>query len=78
MKLKELWSWLKRATKGKEKTDRLIEKEDPYATIKHKTQKRYLGVRALGQHNNRKATRGRHIQYVHVGDTSKPIYHGAK
>jgi hypothetical protein len=77
MKFKELWSWLKKAGKTKPE-ERAIEKEDPYATVKHETQRRYLGVRAIGKHNNRKETRGRHIQYVHSGNTSKPIYHGAR
>jgi len=78
MKLKELWNWLTRANKGKEKVEREIEKSDPFATIKHKTKDRYLGIRFIGQHNNRKATRGRHIQYVLGDGISKPIYHGAK
>jgi hypothetical protein len=77
MKFKELWNWLKKA--GKQKTaKREIEKEDPMAMIKHKTQKRYLGIRSIGSHNNRKRTRGRHIQYVHAEGTSKPIFHGPK
>jgi len=37
-----------------------------------------IGVRFYLTHNNRKLTRGRHVQYVHVGGRSKPIYHGAK
>ena len=74
MKLKEIFNWLKRAGKP-EKEVRPIDIEDPYATIKHKT--RSLGFRMMISHNNRKQTRGRHIQYTYVGRYSKPIYHSA-
>jgi hypothetical protein len=36
-----------------------------------------LGSRPHTRHNNRKYTRGRNTQYVHVGKFTKPIYHGA-
>jgi hypothetical protein len=77
MKLKELWKWLtKSGDKNPERPP--IEKEDMFGTIKHATRKRYLGIRAMGKHNNRKMTRGRRIQYVEVNGITKPIYHGAK
>jgi len=75
MKLKEIWEAIKKITHKEEKFVRQIDKEDPYATIKHKTES--LGFRHYLRHNNRKRTRGRNIQYVHIGKATKPIYHGA-
>lgn len=75
MKLKEIWAALKKAVKKPELQVRAIDKEDPYATIKHKT--KTLGFRHYDGHNNRKRTRARHIQYVTVNGRTKPIYHGA-
>ncbi len=74
MKLKEIFEAIKKVTKP-EKEVRPIDKEDPYATIKHRTKS--IGMRLMRPHNNRKRTRGRNIQYVIVGKTSKPIYHFA-
>lgn len=76
MKLKEIFNWIKKVAKP-EKEVRPIDFEDPYATIKHKTKQRYIGMRSMRSHNNRKLTRGRYVQYVTVGKTSKPIYHFA-
>jgi len=76
MKLKAIFEWIKKATHKPDKEERPIDKEDPYAIIKHKTKS--LGFRLRAQHNNRKRTRGRNIQYVQVGDSTKPIYHGAR
>lgn len=75
MKLKEIWEAIKKIAKKEDKLVRPIDKEDPYATIKHKT--RSLGFRHHLRHNNRKRTRGRNIQYVVIDGVSKPIYHGA-
>jgi hypothetical protein len=74
MKLKEIFNWLKRAGKP-EKEIRPIDIEDPFAIIKHKTRERYIGRRSMPMHNNRRQTRGRHIQYIQVGRVTKPIYH---
>ena len=74
MKLKSIWNWIKKVTTP-EKQDRAIESDDPYATIKHKT--KTLGFRSYKGHNNRRRTKGRHIQYVTVGNHTKPIYHHA-
>ena len=75
MKLKEIWESIKRVFKKAKPEIREIDKEDPYATIKHKT--KTLGFRHYAGHNNRKRTRGRNVQYVQVGKYMKPIYHGA-
>ena len=72
MKLKEIWNTIKKIGKP-EKQERPIDKEDHFAMIKHKTKE--IGFRSFRSHNNRKRTRGRIIQYVSVGHTSKPIYH---
>ena len=37
-----------------------------------------LGARRYEKHNNRKTTKGRHVQYVELNGITKPIYHGAK
>jgi hypothetical protein len=75
MKIKEIWEAIKKVVRKPDVQVREIDKEDPYATIKHKT--KTLGFRHYSRHNNRKATRGRHIQYVQVGKHTKPIYHSA-
>jgi len=75
MKLKEIWNAIKKIAKP-EKQERAIDKEDPYMTIKHKT--KTVGFRSMRNHNNRKSTKGRHVQYVQVNGITKPIYHGAK
>lgn len=75
MKLLEIWNEIKKITKKPDIQIRDIDKEDPYATIKHKT--KTLGFRSYKAHNNRKRTRGRHVQYTHLGKFSKPIYHHA-
>ena len=75
MKLKEIWETIKKIAHKEEKLVREIDKEDPYATIKHKT--KTLGFRHYSRHNNRKRTRGRNIQYIFIDGISKPIYHGA-
>ena len=75
MKLKEIFESIKKATKKAEVQVREIDKEDPYATIKHKT--KTLGFRHYSGHNNRKRTRGRSVIYVTVNGFTKPIYHGA-
>ncbi len=75
MKLKEVREWIKKIAKKEEVHVRKIDKEDPYATIKHKT--KTLGFRHYSGHNNRKRTRGRNVQYVTVNGRTKPIYHGA-
>jgi hypothetical protein len=31
----------------------------------------------IPQHNNRKSTRGRRIQYIDIGRSQRPIYHNA-
>ena len=74
MKLKEVWESIKKIAKKPDIQVREIDKEDPYATIKHKT--KTLGFRHYGGHNNRKRTRGRNIQYVRGIKLTKPIYHG--
>ena len=74
MKLKEIWNWIKKIAKPEQEI-RQIDIEHPYATIKHKT--KTLGFRGMRNHNNRKQTRGRRIQYVIVDGISKPIYHAA-
>jgi|WetSurMetagenome_2_1015567.scaffolds.fasta_scaffold00103_80 hypothetical protein len=74
MKLKDIFNWIRKIAKP-EKQIREIDKEDPYATIKHTT--KTLGFRHYARHNNRKATRGRHLQYVKIGNSTKPIYHNA-
>ena len=74
MKLKDIFNWNKKAGEA-EPEIRPIDKEDPYSTIKHKTKS--LGFRKIHYGNNRKRTRGRNIQYVVVGKSSKPIYHSA-
>ena len=77
MKLKDIFNFLhKSGDKTPERPP--IEKEDIYAMIKHKTEERSLGSKSYGKHNNRKRTRGRHIQYMQVGKYTKPIFHGAK
>lgn len=75
MKLKEILDAIKKATKKPDVQFREVDKEDPYATIKHKT--KTLGFRHYSRHNNRKRTKGRNIQYVMVNGYTKPIYHGA-
>ena len=75
MKIKEIWNWIKKVAKP-EKQVREIEKDDPYAMVKHTT--KTVGFRSMRNHNNRKRTNGRNIQYVEVNGISKPIYHGAK
>jgi len=37
-----------------------------------------LGRRNYPQHNNRKNTKGRFVQYIEFNGMTKPIYHGAK
>ena len=78
MKLRDIFKWLKKA--GKPEKDAIpIIKDDPYAMIKHSTQRRYsIGRRIMPKHNNRKMTRGRRIQYVTGTNGNKPIYHGAQ
>lgn len=73
MKTVKFFNWLKSIFKTTETLDREIDKEDPYATIKHKTQT--LGFRHHRLHNNRKSTKGRNAQYVTVNGRTKPIYH---
>ena len=75
MKIKEFFEWIKKKVGKPEKEIRPIDIEDPFATIKRKTRERYIGARSMPRHNNRKQTRGRHIQYVKVGRITKPIYH---
>lgn len=75
MKLKEIWNWIKKVAKP-EKELRAIDKEDPYATIKHKT--KTLGFRGMRNHNNRKITKGRNVQYVEINGITKPIYHTSR
>ena len=72
MKIKEIWNWIKKVTQPK-KQERITEKEDPYAMIKHKTKS--LGFRHHKAHNCRRKTRGRNIQYVTLNGRTKPIYH---
>ena len=74
MKLKNIWEGIRKVTKP-EKQVRDAERDDPYATIKHKT--KTLGFRSMKAHNNRRRTRGRNIQYVTIGKHTKPIYHAA-
>jgi hypothetical protein len=76
MKLKEIFEAIKKVAKP-EKQIRAIDIEDPMATIKHKTKVRYIGMRVMPRHNNRKSTNGRRVQYVVVNGISKPIYHFA-
>ena len=85
MKLKELWSWLKRATSSLKPEKRPIENEDPYAVIQRATQDRHKrkysdGIRSYPGHNNRRMTAGRFVQYINVGEggRTKPIYHAAR
>jgi len=73
MKLKEVFESLKKLFKKPQIEIRQIDKEDPYATIKHVT--KTLGFRHYSRHNNRKRTKGRNIQYVKIGSRTKPIYH---
>lgn len=64
-------SFLKRSKKAdvlEYETEEEIEKPKP-PKIKS------IGVRKYFKHNNRKRTKGRKIQYVVFGKTSKPIYH---
>jgi hypothetical protein len=75
MKLKDIFNWLKKAGKPEKDAIPIIE-DDPYAMIKHKTQRRYsTGSRIMPKHNNRKMTRGRRVQYVTGTSGTKPIYH---
>lgn len=76
MKFRDILNWIKKAGKPEEQV-RQIDIEDPYATIQHKTKERYIGMRRMPRHNNRKRTKGRNIQYIRVGKSSKPIYHSA-
>jgi hypothetical protein len=75
MKLKEIWNWLVKANPKQKAEKREIDSDDPHMMIKHRTQK--FGLRSYGKHNNRRRTKGRNIQYVNIGSSSKPIYHGA-
>lgn len=74
MKLKDIFNWIKRTSNP---TKELKEefKEEPFAMIRHKT--RTLGMRSHKKHNNRKDTRGRHVQRVVINGIMKPIYHSA-
>jgi hypothetical protein len=76
MKLKDIFNWIFKVNKRPEKEERAIDHDDPYAMIKHATKHRYIGRRSMPRHNNRKLTKGRHVQYV-IGENgiTKPIYH---
>lgn len=76
MKLKDIFNWIFKANPKPEKEERPINQANPYAMIKHATKHRYIGSRSMPRHNNRKATNGRHIQYI-IGENgiTKPIYH---
>ena len=76
MKLIRFWSWIKSLFKHQRTEKVFVPDGDPYAMIKHRT--KTLGFRSHDSHNNRKRTKGRHIQYVEVNGMTKPIYHGAK
>jgi hypothetical protein len=77
MKFTKFWSWIKSLFKHQKSDKVFIPDNDIYAMIKHETQKRYsIGRRSMANHNNRKMTKGRRIQYV-IGENgiTKPIYH---
>ena len=76
MKLKDIFNWIFKANPKPEKEIRDIDHADPYAMIKHATKQRHIGRRLIPMHNNRKMTKGRHVQYV-MGENgiTKPIYH---
>lgn len=74
MKIKEIFNWIKK-TSNPEKEIKAEYKEDPYVMIRHKT--RTLGMRSYKKHNNRKDTRGRHVQRVIINGIMKPIYHSS-
>ena len=43
----------------------------------HKSEARFIRRHGhnINVHNNRKCTRGRHTQYIKIGNSTKPIYH---
>lgn len=77
MKLIKFWSWVKSLFKHEKPGKVFIPDNDIYGMIKHDTKTRYLGARSMRRHNNRKTTKGRHVQYVNVSGITKPIYHFA-
>lgn len=46
--------------------------------VKKIKKEKYIGKRNYAQHNNRKNSKGRHVQYIGVNEITKPIFHGAK
>jgi hypothetical protein len=77
MKFTKFWSWIKSLFKHQKSDKVFIPDNDIYGMIKHETKSRYsLGSRSMRAHNNRKTTKGRHVQYV-MGENgiTKPIYH---
>jgi hypothetical protein len=75
MKLLKFWKWIKSLFRHQKSGEVFVPDNDPSGMIKHKT--KTLGFRSYGKHNNRKRTRGRNVQYIFIGNKSKPIYHGA-
>ena len=55
-----------------------IEPEVEHVPVKKVKKEKYIGKRKHSQHNNRKNSKGRHVQYIEVNGVTKPIYHGAK
>ena len=52
--------------------------EVEHVPVKKVKKEKHIGRRNHSQHNNRKNSKGRHVQYIEVNGITKPIYHGAK
>ena len=77
MKFIKFWGWIKSLFKRQKAEKIFIPDDDIYGMVKHNTQRRYaMGRRIMREHNNRKRTNGRYIQYVTCENgITKPIYH---